>query len=149
MSVFDPDKFMDTTVTAPNSTKVESVPPGEYRAVIKEAQKPRVTNSKDGTKTYVFMDVIWSVDNDKLKAELGRDEIQIRQGISLDIDEEGNLDMGKGKNVALGKLREALGLNSGPFNPRQLTGAGPALISVTWQKGSTEYTQVDKVGKIS
>ncbi len=149
MSVFDPDLFMDSTLTQPNSTKVESIPPGEYRGIIKEAQKPRITTSKDGSKTYVFMDVIWSIDDAQLKEKLGRDILEIRQGIGLDITEDGQVDMGKGKNVALGRLREALGLNDGPFNPRQLTGAGPALISVSWQKGSTEYTQVDKVGRIS
>jgi hypothetical protein len=148
MSVFDPEDFMNSTISEPNATKVESVPPGEYRAVIEEAKPPRVTSGKDGTE-YCFMDVVWSIDDDQLKERLGREKLLVRQGLMLDLTADKKLDMGKGKNVGLGRLREALGLNSGPFNPRQLTGAGPALIAVEQQKNNPEYTQVAKVGRIS
>lgn len=148
MSVFNPDTFMDSTITEPNSTKVEAVPPGEYRATIDETIKPpRSVTGKDGTE-YIFFEVMWNIDDQGLKDKLGRDKLQVRQSIRLDITDDGALDTGKGKNVGLGRLREALGMNDGPFNPRALAGAGPALISVNYQKGQTEFTQVDKVGKL-
>lgn len=150
MTVFNPEQFMEGTVDGANSTKVESVPPGEYRAIIDEDIKaPKVVNSEKTGQTYVFFEVPFLVDDDALKAQLGRDKLMVRHTISLDIDEKGGLDMGKGKNVGLGRLREALGMNDGPFNPKSIAGKGPVMISVGWQKGSTDFTEVKKVGKIS
>lgn len=151
MSVFNPETFMDSTITAPNSTKVESVPPGEYRAVIdpEGVKPPKVVTSQKSGDQFVFLEIPWLVDDDQLKEKLGRDKLQVRQTISLDITPEGALDMGKGKNVGLGRLREALGMNEGPFNPRHLAGAGPALVSVQYQRNNPDYTEVSKVGKIS
>jgi hypothetical protein len=149
MSVFNPETFMDATVTAPNSTKVEGVPPGEYQAVIDdEIKPPKVVTGKNGD-TYVFFEVPFLIQDEALKAKLGRDKLQVRHTIRLDIDEQGALDMSKGKNVGLGRLREALGMNDGPFNPRAIAGKGPVTVSVQYQKGQTEYTEVNKVGRAS
>jgi hypothetical protein len=149
MSVFNPETFMDSTLTAPNATKVEGVPPGEYQAVVDdEIKPPKVVTTKTG-ETMVFFEVPFNIQDEALKAKLGRDKLQVRHSVRLDIDESGALDMGKGKNVGLGRLREALGMNDGPFIPRALAGKGPVTVSVQYQKGSTEYTEVNKVGRAS
>ncbi len=47
-----------------------------------------------------------------MKEFLGRDNVTVRQSIMLDTDESGRLDIGRGKNVSLGRLREAVNKNN-------------------------------------
>jgi hypothetical protein len=148
MSVFDPETFMQSTLTEANSTVVEQVPPGEYTAIIKEA-KPRVGSNQASGEQFVVLDVTYSIMDDNLKQKLGREELIVKQGIFLDVTDAGALDMGKGKNVGLGRLREALGKNDGPFRPAELNGAGPLKVSVQQDKKNPEYTRVAAVGRMN
>lgn len=107
---FDPNQFLDMQVTEANDTVVVPVPEGEYLGVATEV-KVRPWSSKDGSSAGLALDIIWELDSPELKAELGRDVIKIKQGIMLDITEANGLDMGKGKNVGLGRLRAAIGMN--------------------------------------
>jgi hypothetical protein len=70
----------------------------------------------------------------------------------LDLNESGTgMDTGKGKNVTLGRLREALGLNQPgtPFSFRQLIGRA-AKISVTQRvDGDQIYNDVKGVVKLA
>jgi hypothetical protein len=109
---FDPNQFLDMQVTESNSTVAIPVPENEYVAVAADA-KVRQWQSKDGTATGFALDITWDIDSPELKAELGRDKITVKQGIMLDMTPDGTgLDMGKGKNVGLGRLREAIGKNT-------------------------------------
>lgn len=128
-SAFDPDAFIQTVVTEPNDTVIEPVPIGEYHAIIKDFTIHKDRQTKAGEPIYP-MDVIWSIQNPEIKERLGRNEVTSRQSIFLDITANGALDMGKGKNVGLGRLREAIGMNSGPFSFASLKGAGPAKVSI-------------------
>lgn len=126
MPVFDPDAFMATGVDGGNSTTSLPVPIGEYIAVISDVKKPRAIGDNYG------MDITYDIQDAAVKEALGRDKVTVRQTLWLDIDgETGGLDMGKGKNVGLGRLREALNMNSGPFNPNMLNGAGPVRVVVS------------------
>ena len=107
---FDANAFLDSVVTGSNSTKVVPCPIGEYPGVI-EKLAARQWQSQDGTKTGVALDVTWNVEDDSAKAAVNRDVVAVRQGIMLDLAPDGSLDMGEGKNVALGRLRAAVGLN--------------------------------------
>ena len=59
-------------------------------------------------------------------------EPTVRQTIWLDLTESGSLDFGKGRNVGLGRLRDALGQNETgkPWQPGMMVG-GVAKIKVT------------------
>lgn len=59
-------------------------------------------------------------------------EPSVRQTLWLDTTESGGLDFGKGKNVGLGRLREALGQNAPgkPWAPGMLVG-GVAKVKVS------------------
>src|SRR5690606_13053223 len=105
MSVFDPELFMQQTVDEANDTQYLTVPAGEYHAVIEKVDIPADRKNKDGDPIYP-LDVTWEILDEGVKAQLGRDKVTVRQSIFLDITESGALDMGKGKNVPLGKLRE-------------------------------------------
>ena len=112
--MFDPDAFAQTTIDTPMSTRYEPIPEIEYQAVVGEA-KPKSTPNGNA-----LIEVRWELDApDDDRAHNKR----VKQTIWLDIDQNGMLDCSKGKNVPLGRLREALGQNVGTWNPSMLVGA--------------------------
>lgn len=123
----DPDVFMQTAVTGASATRVEQADPGEYTAVIDSLDFDTFEgkSAKSLGKTFTKLRVKWALDDEGLKARLGRDKITVAQDMFLDITDAGGLDMGRGKNVSLGRLREAVGQNdaSRPWAPNMLTGA--------------------------
>lgn len=122
-SAFDPTAFMNTQITGANDTQFRPCPIGEYPAVIDKVE-PREWTSRDGTKSGVALDVFWSIDSDTIRTELGRDKVVVKQGVMLDMTPQGTIDGGVGKNINLGRLREALGMNdpSMPFSFAMLPG---------------------------
>jgi hypothetical protein len=125
---FDADSFLNAAMSGSNSTKIIPCPQGEYFAVI-EKLAARQTQSQDGTQTRVILDVIWLVEDDGAKQATGREQVQVKQGIFLDLDAQGGVDMSEGKNVQLGRLREALGLNgSEAFSFNMLPGRAAKIL---------------------
>lgn len=122
-SQFDPEAFLNAQHQGANATQFKPCPAGEYNAVVDDV-KPREWRSKDGTKSGVALDVLWSIDSDVVRNELGRDKVIVTQGIMLDLELSGALATGENKNVRLGQLREAVGLNdaSAPFSFGMLRG---------------------------
>ena len=125
MSAFNPDTFLNTQTTEANDTAVIPVPEGEHPAAIKTI-KPRVLT--DGR---AVLDIYWTVNSDEARDETGQAEPIVRQTVWLDTTESGGLDFGKGKNVGLGKLRDAVGQNQSgkPWAPGMLIGAA-AIVKV-------------------
>jgi hypothetical protein len=122
--MFDPNQFLDMSVDGAMDTKAVPVPVGEYIAIIEEVKARTWTAKDDPTKSGVALDILWSIDDANVKATLGRDKVTVKQGIMLDMTESGGLDLGKGKNLGLGRLRTALNLNQPgqPFAPSMLPG---------------------------
>ena len=85
-----------------------------------------------------------------MKELLGRDKVTVRQGIMLDITDSGGLDMGKGRNIGLGRLREAIGLNTPgqPFSFSMVAGR-VAKVNVSHRiDGENIYAEVKGVAKL-
>lgn len=120
---FDPQTFLDATFTEANSTEIINLDEGEYLAVVSEVKTDTWTK-KDGSASGVKAIVGWEVIDDAAKVKTKRNKILVRQDIMLDLTEGGTLDMGEGKNVALGRLRAAVGKNrpGEPFSFRMLPG---------------------------
>jgi len=123
MSTFNPELFLNTTHTEAADTSLLPVPEGEYLAVSSPVTADSLRQfdirkgDRAGTKG-LAVDLEWTINDDVLKAELGRTP-KVRQSIMLDLTADGNgIDFGKGKNVGLGRLREALGQNQNgqPWN---------------------------------
>jgi hypothetical protein len=116
--MFDAESFLNQTTAAANATVIPPVPEGEYIAIIKSL-KARVNN--DGS---VVMDVTWDIDDQNLKEQLKRKMITTRQSVWLDLDSSGNLASGEADNVALGRLRAAVGQNKEgtDWSPQMLIG---------------------------
>ncbi len=118
MSTFNPETFLNAEISDANATAYTPCPEGEFNAAIK-AIKPRVLT--DGR---AVLDITWNVDDETARQETCMAEPTCRQTIWLDTTESGGLDFGKGKNVGLGRLREAVGQNQAgkPWAPGMLLG---------------------------
>jgi hypothetical protein len=153
VSQFDPNTFLDITTEGANSTVSVPVPAGEYIAFIEDIKARAWTSKDDPTKAGMALDIIWNIDDAGVKQLLERDKVTVKQGIMLDVTEEGGLDMGKGKNVTLGRLREATGLNNAgqPFGFKMLPGKA-ARIKVEHRVDPKNpeiiYAEVKAVAKV-
>lgn len=139
---FNADDFMNETIEDAMDTEFKVCPQGEFLAQLADEQPDLIrhgTSTKTG-QVWKGIRLIWNVLDEKVKAELDRETVSVRQEFFLDLDDEGKLALGAGKNVRLGKLRDALGLNQGPFNFNMLKGAGPARIKVGHERGSNGET---------
>lgn len=155
--MFNPEVFLNTTVTDANSTELLNVPEGEYTAisgpVASESFRSYDIKKGDraGTKGFA-LDLEWSINDESgaLKAFLGRAP-KVRHSVNLDIRADGSLEFGKGRNVELGRLREALGQNgSGQPWAFSMLGGQVAKIAVKHTLDSTTgrtYVNVAKVTK--
>lgn len=108
---FDPATFLNATYDEALDTKLVPCPAGEYLAIADKVDvKPWAT--KDGSKSGLKAVIQWDIQDENVKQLLGRDKVVVPQDQMLDLTETGNLDFGKGKNVGLGRIREALDLNT-------------------------------------
>lgn len=123
MTQFDPQAFLDTQTTEVNDTRVNPCPIGEWPAGIDGVDMKSGVSQKTN-EPWTRLNVKWKVEGCEANRIADRDPMYITQGILLDITESGGLDMGKGKNIGLGRLRDAVGLNKPgqPFSFRMLVG---------------------------
>jgi len=151
MSTFDPATFLDMGLDEANSTVSTPVPEGEYQAVIDKVETRAWQGKADPSKSGIALDIIWNVEDQGVKTFLERDKVQVKQGIMLDLNVSGGIDTGKGKNVALGKLREATNLNTPGqrFSFRMLEGQ-MAKISVKHHiDGEQVFADVKAVARLT
>ena len=150
--MFDADSFLQSSVTGANDTKIIPCPVGEYAAIIDKINA-RQWQSTDGSKTGITLDVTWLVQDAGAQQATGREQVTVRQGIMLDASPTGGLDMGQGKNIGLGRLREAVGKNNPgePFAFAMLPGL-MAKVSVTHREDKNDpsvvYAEVKLVTKL-
>jgi hypothetical protein len=158
---FDADAFMSTNVDAPLHTSLQSVPEGEYTAMIGDFDSTAfrtvtVSNKTPGlSQDRPVLDIPFIIQDDALKLRLGREQVTHRETFWLDMTAGGTLDTGPDKNVRLGQLRAALSQNSPgvPWKPSDLRNMGPVriVIKTTTDKNDPDrkYTNVTKYAKIS
>jgi hypothetical protein len=137
------------------STTYVNVPEGEYTAVIGELSENsfREIQTKDGPR--VVLDIPWMIDDPKVQEVTHRKENKVRQSLFLDVTLDSNgkivgLDLGKGANVQLGRLREELGQNQDgrPWGFNMLQGCA-AMVEVTHSiDGEKVYANVTAVRRI-
>lgn len=137
MSAFDPDTFLSQQTTEALDTTSTPIPEGVYPAVVDKIVPRQAKGS-------TILDVIWSIDDEGVKTVTGLQKNTARQSIFLDMTESGALDFSKGKNVQLGRLRDALNQNTPghPWAPGMLVG-NVARVSVKHRLGDNGQTYVD------
>lgn len=124
--MFDAASFLNATIDQVNATEIKPAPEGEYvgqiQPVTSESFKSGTT--KDGN-AWARIDLQVVVENNPtIKAATGLDKKTIRAGVMLDLTPSGGLDFSDGRNITLGRLRKAVGLNNPgqPFSFQQLGG---------------------------
>lgn len=143
---FDPNTFLNATFTEENDTKVIPVPAGEYLALAEKVDV-KSWSSKDGSSSGIKLEILWDIQDDNVKALLGRDTVKCGQQQMLDLTDTGALDMGKGKNVGLGRIREALGLNKPgePFSFGMIQGRMAKVVVSHRTSGEDIYAEIKKI----
>lgn len=117
MSLFNPEDFLTSSAGGTLSTERTLIPANTYpSASIKDLniKSGDIQNGDRAGEKWVRLNVVWQIDDQALRDELDRANVVITQGFMLDVTADGELDTGKGKNVRLGKLKKALGMNDGP-----------------------------------
>ena len=149
---FDPSSFLNLTVTGSNDTKLIPIPIGEYIAVTKDIDIVPWQSKEDTSKSGLKLVVTIAIDDSKVAAATGSESNTVRYDCMLDLMPGGQgLDMGKGKNVALGRLREAINLNNPneAFSFQQIPGR-PLKVAVTHREWKGDlFAEVKAVTKVS
>ena len=145
---FDPATFLNTETTEVLDTKLIPCPVGEYLAIADKIDI-KTWSTKDGSKSGVKLEILWDIQDENVKALLSREKVVVQQTVMLDTTEVGNLDVGKGKNIGLGRLREALDLNIAgqPFSFPMITGRLATVIVSHRVDGEDIYAEIRKVAK--
>lgn len=156
--VFNPEAFLNQQTNEANSTELLNVPDGDYTAISGPVTAESFRSfdikrgERAGTKGYA-LDLEWTINDESgsLKSYLGRTP-KVRQSLSLDIRGDGSLEFGKGRNVELGRLREALGQNgNGAPWAMSMLGGQVAKIGVKSNLDAASgrtYVNVNKVTKL-
>lgn len=120
--MFNPEEFNNTTFEGEFETKRTLVPAGEYTVRIEECTAKQI-----GEANYPILSMRYALTN---TGDEALDERQIFDTIWLDVTEQGSLERGPDKNIKLGQLLAALGLNGKPWSPAGLVGS-PLIVTVT------------------
>lgn len=149
--MFDPNAFLQETITAEGSTKVELIPQGEYVAFVANSddlskwfRQNEITKGDRAGEMITAAKIPFRLDNPALQEKLGRNALNVVMDCVIDLTPDGKLDMGKSKNTRLNRLRAALGQNSAdkPWSWAMLPGSGPLMVKVTHRqdpKDSSKY----------
>lgn len=148
-STFNADAFLQGTVDKEMDTTLIPVPEGPHDAQITKLSVTKL-DAKDGKEEATILEVQWSPLSEEVKKATGMDNPTVRQSIWLDLTPGGGLDASKGKNVTLGRLREAVGQNKAgkKWSINMLNGATAQILVVhapDKQDPSNVYANVKKV----
>ena len=148
--MFNPDEFLDAEVTEANDTTAFLPPVSTYDATIKSIKLRQWVSKSDPTLSGVAADIIWSIEDQELLAAAERAEVFVKQGLMLDMTPEGKLDLSKGKNVHLGRLRAALNMNipGQPFSFNRMVGQAAKVLVKHRVDSSDIYAEVGSVAAI-
>lgn len=108
-SAFDPETFLSGGVEGAMSTELINVPVGEWAATSTKVEAKEISR-EDGTKG-VVVDLFWEISDPQVQQITKREKNQVKQSFFLDMTEDGHVDLSEGKNVQIGRHREAFGMN--------------------------------------
>lgn len=124
-SPFDPTIYSQMTFNQNASTESFPVPVGEHTCIIDKTEL-KAWENKDKTNGGLKVTFTLSAEDSdgKIKETTGRDKNTLRYEFILDMNEDGKgLDFGKGRNLRLGRLQEAVGIAPGqPWSFDSFTG---------------------------
>lgn len=146
--MFNTDTFLQSTVNDASSTVLTPIPEGIYAGAISKVDLRQTPGKKDPTQNYLWCDVTWTLQVPQpVLDEIGRKQATVRQSFGLDLTDSNTLDMGKGKNVTLGRLREAVKQNQAgkPWSFNMLKGAAAKVQVKHRPDGDKLYEDVASI----
>jgi hypothetical protein len=148
MLEFNVDDFLTQTVEDAGQTALRICPEGTFTAMIKDIKIDQFRGKKDPSKVYTKASLRWTVEDAEVKAELHRDNIVVFQDIFIDLDVNGKIDVSEDKNIALWRVRDALGQNvpHQKWTPSMMLGS-VAVITVVHELVNDSV--VARVGKVT
>lgn len=147
MSVFNPDTFLDEETGGAMSTERVLIPVNTYSPCYISEVKPTegiIGKGDRAGQPWAKLDFVWVIDSQELRDMLNRAQVKITQGVMLDLDENGRIDTAKGRNVQLGKLRKALGINETSVKFREFLGK-PATIQIVHKTSNLDGSMREEV----
>lgn len=122
---FDPNLFMQSVVNDANATSLPLIPQGDYVGTIADL-KPTTGKVKDGDRMGEdWYGLEFNIICEDPKVLLGDQKVRkIRFNTYIDLNANGGLSTDPDRNITLGRIREATGLNvpGQPFAPYMLEG---------------------------
>lgn len=127
----------------------ELVPEGEYLAQVDRVEEPQMKTSQKGN-TFWTQTLLWSILDQAVLSSISRDKATVRQQIFLDFNDDGSFATGKQKNIAVGQINAALGMNDGTGSPARWVG-GTARVKVSHRSDERnperKYVEIVRVAK--
>lgn len=124
---FDPNQFLNANYSGKLDTVRPPLQEDDYSAII---EKTDIRTATVEGENIPILRVTWKIIDDAKLAAQERDRAQVNQDIFLELDQNGALDMAKGKNVQLGRLLETLQLNGAQWSFKAMEGMGPCLVRI-------------------
>lgn len=143
---FDAEAFQNAVINEASSTRTIPWPQGEYVGTIKKAEIRSGTISKGERVGQPWAGLTVQVEVDRSFLPEGASSVASGM-IMLDLTDAGGLDMRPGRNVNLGRLREAAGLNTPgqPFSFPMLEGRTVKIVTGTrtdQNDATIQYTEI-------
>lgn len=124
MGLFNPEAFMSASISEAMDTRLQPCPVGEWGATISKVDVRGGESEKTESGIWAAYNVTWDINDPEAKRLAGREKLSSRQTVFLDLTADGTIDMAKGRNIRLGKLRDAIGQNQPgmAWNPMMMVG---------------------------
>lgn len=151
--MFNAQEFLQDQMTGSTDTRYKLVPPGDYPALVDGIDAKQQPDKSDPTKVYTILDVTFSIESPQVKEAMGLSKVTARHSVFLELNDSGKVDFSQGKNVPLGRLREATGTNYSdrPFTFNDLVGKA-CIVTIINEPDKNDprdvWTRVKKVGAI-
>jgi hypothetical protein len=149
-SSFNPEQFLDATITEP-TTKRPPLPAGqEFVGIIGDVKARTWQGKKDPTQSGVVMDVSIEFDlTARPDLKFPTPKVTLTDGIMLDLTEGGMIDNAPGKNGKLRRYRDALNMNKpgDAFSFRAMQGRMIRARISHREYGGDLFDQIDSVAK--
>jgi hypothetical protein len=152
--MFDPNEFLNSTVTDSNDTTLINPPDNMsgdgYMMIADKVEIKQWQGKVDPSKAGFKLAIQWSIEDEAVKKFCNREKILVKQDIMLDYTDSMALDMGKGKNIGLGKLREALDMNTPgkPYSHSMIVGRMAKGFVQHRVDGENVYAEIKRVAKL-
>jgi len=120
--MFDVETFLNTTTTESMSTAFATAPEGVFILQIEDVTAASGTSE---TGPWIRLDITYSLTDHTILESLNVRRLIVRGGrLFLDLKDDGSLDFSEGRNVRLGRLRDAVHQNrkGQPWSPSMLKG---------------------------